>query len=77
MISKEYLEWINSERIEGKRVGDENFFPLTNTQHRFAEWLLEHDNAKMIMQIGSLKDIFISVREHLKDGGSYIEEYNE
>ena len=72
MISKEYFEWVNKEKEK-----ESNFLPLTNTQHRFIEWLLEYDNAKTIMQIGNLTDCFISVRQHLKDGGSYKEEDNE
>lgn len=66
MITEEYLEWMKYEKEK-----DGNVFPLTNTQHRFVEWLLEHDNAKMIMQIGNLNDMFVSVRNHLKDGGTY------
>ena len=60
LISDEYLEWVKQTNLP----------PLTNTQHIFAEWLLEEDNAKMISKIGNLNDIFISVREHLKNHGS-------
>jgi hypothetical protein len=66
MISNEYLEWVNKRKEEGSKI-----LPLTNTQHRFVEWLLEEDQAKNISLIGNLNELFVSVRQHLKDGGSF------
>jgi predicted TPR repeat methyltransferase len=63
IISKEYLEWVKQSKLS----------QLTNTQHNFAEWLLEEKNAKMLMKIGNLDEIFISVRKHLKNNGSFKE----
>jgi predicted TPR repeat methyltransferase len=63
MISQEYLEWVKQADLP----------LLTNTQHQFAEWLLEEENAKMLMKIGDLDKIFISVRKHLKNNGSFKE----
>lgn len=57
VFSEAYLEWVKQA----------NFSPLTNTQHRFAEWLLQEDNAKVISQIGDLDKIFISVRRFVKN----------
>lgn len=54
--SKEYLEWVNQANLP----------PLTNTQHRFAEWLLQKENAKVIGLMGGLNAIFISVRKFIK-----------
>lgn len=56
IYSKEYIKWVQQSKMK----------PLTNTQHKFAEWLLSEDNAKVISQIGDLNDIFISVRKFLK-----------
>lgn len=58
VFSQDYLEWVNQANLP----------PLTNTQHKFAEWLLFEDNAKIIAQIGDLDTIFISVRKWLKNG---------
>lgn len=49
-------------------VKQANLPPLTNTQHKFAEWLLLEENAKVISQIGDLDTIFSSVRRWLKNG---------
>lgn len=61
--SEEYIKWVQQAKLP----------PLTNTQHRFAEWLLEEertgvktDNRKTISQIGDLEKIFISVRRYIK-----------
>ncbi len=58
VFSQDYLEWVKQANLP----------PLTNTQHKFAEWLLQEDNRKVISQIGGLDEIFISVREWVKNG---------
>ena len=40
-------------------------------KHTAVEWLLEEEQAKVLLQIGNLNELFISVRQHLKDGGSF------
>jgi len=40
--------------------------PLTNTQHRFAEWLLTDEAVAMLSSIGDLNSIFTSVRRYIK-----------
>lgn len=57
VFSQDYLDWV-------KQV---NLPPLTNTQHKFAEWLLLEENAKVISQIGDLDTIFLSVRRFVKN----------
>jgi hypothetical protein len=57
VFSQDYLEWVKQA----------NLHPLTNTQHKFAEWLLQEDNRKVISQIGGLDEIFISVRKWVKN----------
>lgn len=57
MFSEAYLKWVKQANLP----------PLTNTQHRFAEWLLQEDNAKVISQIGDLDTIFLSVRRFVKN----------
>lgn len=52
--SKEYLDWVKQADIP----------PLTNTQHYFAEWLLE--NKDKLTQIGDLDIIYLKVRKYLK-----------
>lgn len=58
VFSQDYLEWVKQANLP----------PLTNTQHKFAEWLLQEDNRKVISQIGGLDEIFISVRKWVKNG---------
>jgi len=58
VFSQDYLEWVKQA----------NLHSLTNTQHKFAEWLLQEDNRKVISQIGGLDEIFISVRKWVKNG---------
>jgi len=58
VFSQDYLEWVKQANLP----------PLTNTQHKFAEWLLQEDNRKVISQIGGLDEIFISVRKWGKNG---------
>lgn len=57
VFSEAYLEWVKQANLP----------PLTNTQHRFAEWLLQEDNTKVISQIGDLDTIFLSVRRFVKN----------
>jgi len=57
IFSSQYLKW----------VAQSNFPPLTNTQHKFVEWLLLKENAKVITQIGNLDTIFVSVRKWAKE----------
>jgi len=61
-MTKEYMDWVEWTRKEEKN----NIPPLTSTYARFAEWLLEEENAKIIGQIGNLSPIFESVRTYLK-----------
>jgi hypothetical protein len=56
--SEEYLKWVQQAKLP----------PLTNTERRFAEWLLKEENAKVIGQVGGLNDIFLSVRNYIKSG---------
>lgn len=55
--SEEYLKWVK----------DADLPELTNTQHKFAEWLLSKEISKRINVIGSLDDVFKSVRKYLRD----------
>ena len=57
VFSEDYLTWAKQANLP----------PLTNTQHRFAEWLLQEDNAQVISQIGDLDTIFLSVRRFVKN----------
>ena len=57
LFSQDYLKWVKQANLN----------PLTNTQYKFAEWLLLEENAKVISQIGDLDIIFISVRRYLKN----------
>jgi hypothetical protein len=52
----QYLDWVKSANLP----------PLTNTQRRFAEWLLSPHIADTITQVGDLKTIFIAVYQYLK-----------
>jgi len=56
-MSSKYLEWVKQAGLP----------PLTNTQKRFAEWLLLDENEKVIQQIGNLDVIFTSVRRFVKN----------
>lgn len=56
--SEEYLKWVQQAKLPA----------LTNTQHRFAEWLLQEDNAKVLSQVGNLESIFESIRHYVRDG---------
>ena len=55
MFSEKYKEWVKQAELE----------PLTNTQQKFAEWLLLEENSKQIIQIGNLDIIFKSIRQYL------------
>lgn len=56
MFSEKYKKWVKQANLE----------PLTNTQQKFAEWLLLDENSKQISQIGNLDIIFKSIRKFLK-----------
>ena len=56
MFSEKYKRWVKQANLE----------PLTNTQQKFAEWLLLEENSKQISQIGNLDIIFKSIRQFLK-----------
>lgn len=58
--SEEYLAWVKSEREKKK----EQFKSLTSSQHVFAEWCFK--NSVIISQLGNIEDIFISIRQYLK-----------
>jgi len=40
--------------------------PMTNTQAKFAEWLLLPENAAQLEKIGDLESVFKAVRRHVK-----------
>lgn len=52
--TQEYLDYVKA--MEPKN--------LTNTQQRFAQWLLENESE--INKIGNLESVFIDVRYYLK-----------
>jgi len=56
MFTEKYKKWVEQANLE----------PLTNTQQKFAEWLLLEENSKQISQIGNLDIIFKSIRQFLK-----------
>jgi len=60
VFSNDYLKWVKQANLP----------PLTNTQHKFAEWLFSCDISKRISQIGDMESIFISVRKWLKKNNS-------
>jgi hypothetical protein len=62
-FSNEYLKWVKESKLEN----------LTNTQHRFAEWLLQDQNVNVIGQIGDLDTIFTDVRRFIRHGGNIID----
>ena len=56
-FSNDYKEWVKQSEL----------ILLTNTQHKFAEWLLSDNNRDMMSQVGSLSKVFISVRKYLRN----------
>jgi len=54
MISKEYKEWVKQSGLD----------PLTNTEHKFAEFLLA--NKEELKKVGDLTKIYLSVSKYLK-----------
>ena len=40
--------------------------PLTNTQRRFAEWLLTDEGVEILGGIGDLDSVYTSVRKYIK-----------
>jgi site-specific DNA-methyltransferase (adenine-specific) len=65
MFSKEFKKWLEYENEKSEKQKTKKL-SLTNTQHRFAEWLLLEENSKVISQIGNLNEIFFLVRTYLK-----------
>lgn len=61
--SARYLQWV---KWRSTRYPDAK--PLTNSQHRFVEWALLEENAKMISMIGDMTTMFTHTREYLKNG---------
>jgi hypothetical protein len=57
---------MKSSEIYLKWVKQANLPPLTNTQYRFAEWLLSPKISSKITQIGDITSIFSSVSYFLK-----------
>ena len=55
-FSEEYMEWANQTKLD----------KLTNNQTRFAEFLLDPDNRKIMTKIGKMDHVFKSVRKYLK-----------
>ena len=55
-ITHKYLEWVSNAKLP----------PLTNAQHRFAEFLLSEEVAGEISKSGGLGAVFESVRAHLR-----------
>jgi hypothetical protein len=54
--TKEYLEFAKATDLP----------PLTNTQAKFAQWLLLPENAAQLEKIGDLESVFKAVRCHVK-----------
>lgn len=54
--SEEYLKWVKQANLP----------PLTNTQYRFAEWLLKEEQQEQMSKIGDLESIFKSIRKYVK-----------
>jgi hypothetical protein len=54
--TKEYLEFAKATDLP----------PLTNTQAKFAQWLLLPENAAQLEKIGDLESVFKAVRRHIK-----------
>lgn len=62
-FSPVYLQW-----VKWRNINHPNAQPITNSQHRFVEWALREENAKMIASIGDMYTMFSQVRQYLKDG---------
>lgn len=56
-MGEEYLKWVKQANLP----------PLTNTEARFAEWLLLKENSDKFGIIGDLDKIFTSVRRYIKN----------
>ncbi len=56
-MGEEYLKWVKQANLP----------PLTNTEARFAEWLLLKENSDKFGIIGDLDKIFTSVRRYVKN----------
>lgn len=54
--SEDYIKWVHQSGLP----------PLTGTQHEFAEWLLQPEQAKVLRHVGDLNPIFESVRRFVK-----------
>lgn len=54
--SDAYLQWVKQAQLP----------PLTNTQFKFAEFLLKEENVKEMQKIGDLNIVFESVRKWVK-----------
>jgi hypothetical protein len=54
--TKEYLEFAKATDLP----------PLTNTQAKFAQWLLLPENVAQLEKIGDLESVFKAVRRHIK-----------
>jgi len=55
MISKEFKEWVKQSGLD----------PLTNTEHKFAEFLLA--NKEELKKVGDLDKIYIAIRKYLRN----------
>lgn len=54
--TKEFLAFANATDLP----------PMTNTQAKFAKWLLLPENAAQLEKIGDLESVFKAVRRHVK-----------
>ena len=54
--TKEFLEFAKATDLP----------PMTNTQAKFAEWLLRPENAAQLEKIGDLESVFKAVRRYIK-----------
>ena len=60
MTSDQYMQW-----IKWMRDNEKSLIPLTNSQHRFVEFLLENDN--ITKQVGSFIHLFTDVRDFIRE----------
>lgn len=58
-FSPEYMDYVKWAKGQNKAT-----LELTNSQHDFAEWLLE--NKETVGQIGNMEAVFISIRDYLR-----------
>lgn len=65
MFSKQYLKLVKDVEVKN----------LTNSQHRFVEFLL--NNHEIVGQIGTYQQLFEDTRQWIKDNRDQFKESNE